>query len=360
MIVIEYKSGRREEIPVIDYHAHIWKADESNWLRPELAKGWISCFYDYQTALTPDEYRMDFETFEYYGHEKFIEDVMINGYVDVAITQPQYLLYFYKKPFGNTEEFGKLAVENPYRFVIGTRFDPRDGEEGKRQLEEDVRKYRVKPWQMRHVKLYTAEWKEVDGKLSRGWRLDSKEAYEFLEFSKSLGINIFVAHKGPTVWPLDKDSFDVKDVDAVASSFPELKFVVTHVGLPRLDDFCWIATQEKNVYGGLAVASAFIRKRPKYFASIIGELLFWLGEDRVLWGSDYAIWNPKWLIEDFMKFELPEEIKREYGVELTINTKKKLLYQNASKLWGIPIEEVMRREDEITRRRNLLHVKMEG
>jgi len=55
-------------------------------------------------------------------------------------------------------------------------------------------------------------------------------------------------------------------VDEVATAFPELRFIVDHVGLPRLDDFCWIANQEANVYGGLAVAMPFIHKRPRYFA----------------------------------------------------------------------------------------------
>jgi predicted TIM-barrel fold metal-dependent hydrolase len=45
----------------------------------------------------------------------------------------------------------------------------------------------------------------------------------------------------------------VADVDDVASAFPGLRFIVEHVGLPRLEDFCWIATREPNVYGGLAV-----------------------------------------------------------------------------------------------------------
>ncbi len=69
-------------------------------------------------------------------------------------------------------------------------------------------------------------------------------------------------HKGPTICPLDRDAFDVADVDEVATDFPNLNFIVEHVGLPRLEDFCWIATQESNVYGGLAVAMPFIHTRP--------------------------------------------------------------------------------------------------
>ena len=46
------------------------------------------------------------------------------------------------------------------------------------------------------------------------------------------------------------------DVDTAATSFPDMKFVVTHIGLPRLDDFCWVATQDKNIYAGMAVNAA--------------------------------------------------------------------------------------------------------
>ena len=127
------------------------------------------------------------------------------------------------------------------------------------------------------------------------------------------------------------------DVDDVATSFQDLNFIVEHVGLPRLDDFCWIATQEKNVYGGLAVAMPFIHTRPGYFAHIISELLYWLGPDKLLFGSDYAIWHPRWLIDKFMTFELPEEVQKETGAALTIDVKKKILGENAARLYGIDI-----------------------
>ncbi len=61
------------------------------------------------------------------------------------------------------------------------------------------------------------------------------------------------------------------------------------MGLPRIDDFCYMATQEPNVYAGLAVAiGALMHARPKFFARVMGELLFWVGEDKMLFGSDYA------------------------------------------------------------------------
>jgi predicted TIM-barrel fold metal-dependent hydrolase len=104
------------------------------------------------------------------------------------------------------------------------------------------------------------------------------------------------------------------------------------VGLPRLEDFCWIAVQEPNVYGGLSVAMPFIHPRPRYFAQIIGELLFWLGEDRLLFSSDYALWQPKWIVEKFVDFQIPEDMQSEYG-QLTTDVKKKILGLNAAALY---------------------------
>jgi predicted TIM-barrel fold metal-dependent hydrolase len=70
----------------------------------------------------------------------------------------------------------------------------------------------------------------------------------------------------------------------------------------------------------------------------MANLLFWLGPDKLCFGSDYAIWSPKWLIERFMEFELPEDIKQEYGVDLTLDIKSKILGENAARLYGIDID----------------------
>jgi predicted TIM-barrel fold metal-dependent hydrolase len=133
------------------------------------------------------------------------------------------------------------------------------------------------------------------------------------------------------------DAFDVRDVDYAATDFPGLNFIVEHVGLPRLDDFCWIAAQEPNVYAGLSVAAAFVHSRPRYFGEILGNLLFWLGPDRICFGSDYAIWTPKWIIEKFMAYEFPDDLRQEYHAELTPELKRKILGENAARLYGIDI-----------------------
>jgi predicted TIM-barrel fold metal-dependent hydrolase len=315
-----------EQYFIVDSHIAFWDARPEN--RNRLGEGFIKCFYDYHRNLGPAEYLWPFEEkFVKYTEEDLMHDLFEVGYVDHAIFQPVYLGDFYKNGFNTPEMDAPLAEKHPGLFTLNGTFDPRLGKKDLAHLESLHEQYGIKG-----VKLYTAEWKGD----SRGWKLDSPEASRCLEKCQELGIKNIHVHKGPTVWPLDRDAFDVADVDGAATNFPELNFIVEHVGLPRLEDFCWIATQEPNVYGGLAVAIPFIHTRPRYFAQIIGELLYWLNEDRILFGSDYAIWQPKWLVEQFVDFQIPEDMQSELGV-LTTDIKKKILGLNAAALYDLEV-----------------------
>ena len=59
--------------------------------------------------------------------------------------------------------------------------------------------------------------------------------------------------------------------------------------------------------------------------------------DKLLFASDYAIWHPRWIVDKFMTFEFPEDIRKEFGVALTLDVKKKILGENAARLYGIDI-----------------------
>lgn len=316
-----------QDIFVIDGHTHLWDASPANW-RNKYGEGWIKCFYAFHNGLSPAEATWPFEKFCQYGEETLVDDLFFQGYVDIGILNSTYLYEFYLNGFNSHIQNNAIKAKYPDRFILCGSFDPRAEEAGL-----DAFRHMVEEYPIQGLKLYTAEWR--DG--SRGWRLNDPWAYKYLALCQELGIKNLHVHKGPTVYPLSGDAFDVHDVDYAATDFPELNFIVEHVGLPRLEDFCWIATQESNVYAGLSVAMAFSRLRPQYFAEIMANLLFWLGPDKLCFGSDYAIWSPKWLIEKFMAFELPDDIKKEYGVDLTLEIKRKILGENAARLYGIDI-----------------------
>ena len=324
-----YKTKSGEEIFVIDGHTHLWDGSPQNQKNIH-GKQFIECFYAYHKNLSPPSEVWPQAKFEKYSAEEMYDDLFVKGYDDMAMVQSTYLTDFYKTGFNTVERNYALKTKYPDRFIVNGAFDPRDGQEGLETLHRDAEKYKLQG-----VKLYTAEWKGE----SKGYKLTDKASYQFLEAAQKLGIKNIHVHKGPTIIPLNKDAFDVGDIDDVATSFQGLNFIVEHCGLPRLDDFCWIATQETNVYGGLAVVLPFIHTRPGYFAHVISELLFWIGEDKILFGSDYGIWTPKWLIDKFMAFELPADVTKETGVTLSDTAKKKILGLNAARLYGIDIEK---------------------
>ena len=328
-----------EKYYIFDSHLHFWDASPENWVKGQekYAKGWIECFHAYQ-GLGPPETHWSIEHFQKYSVDDFEKDVFVNGHVDKAVFQSTYLKEWYTKGFNDIEQNAALLDRFPGKLIVNGRWDPRDGDVGLRQLEADHAKYGIQG-----VKLYTAEWNAG----SRGWKLTDPEAVPFLDMCADLGIKNIHVHKGPTIWPLDKDAFDVSDIDHVATDYNgRLNFIVEHVGLPRIEDFCFMATQEPNVYAGLSVViGGLMHARPKFFAKVMGELLFWVGEDKMTFGSDYGIWEPKWQVEGFVDWEMPDDSELADYPRLGVEGKKKILGLNAAKLYGVEVPEELRLPD---------------
>ncbi|MGH9042829.1 MAG: amidohydrolase family protein [Acidimicrobiia bacterium] len=321
-----------EKYFIVDGHIHWWDASPENW-KNKYGEGWIRCFYGYHSALSPEEYVWPFEKYCSYSEEDLMKDLFEDGYVDVGVFLPTYLYDFYHEGFNPTARDAILKEKYPDKFVLNTAWDPRDGEAGLEVLEEKATR-----WNIKGCKLYTAEWRGN----SKGWDIRDPWSMRYLEKCQELGINVVHVHKGPTIWPLNKDSFEVDDIDEAATAFPDLTFIIEHCNLPRLEDFCWIAVQETNVWGGLAVVLPFIHTRPRQFAKWLGELLFWVGPDKLTFASDYALWHPKWLIEQFVDFQMPEDMVSEYG-ELTPEIKRKILGLNLAGLYDLQVPaEVMK------------------
>ncbi len=67
----------------------------------------------------------------------------------------------------------------------------------------------------------------------------------------------------------------------------------------------------------------------------LGELIYWLGEDRITFSSDYSIWSPKWLVESFVDFQIPEDAEFGDYAQLTPDIKRQILGLNAAKLYDL-------------------------
>ena len=212
---------------IVDSHVALWDAREANQ-RNIHGKQFIDCFYDYHRNLSPESEVWTYEEYLYQGGERLMKDLFTDGYVDHAIFQPAHLGEFYTHGFGQTDEASALAAAHPDQLTYNHFFDPRDGEQGLEQLHADAERFGLKG-----VKLYTAAWYGE----SRGWRARRPLGAAPLRGLPRAGDQEHPCPQVPTIRPLDRDAFDVADVDHVASEFTDLNFIVEDVGLPRLEDF---------------------------------------------------------------------------------------------------------------------------
>lgn len=105
-------------------------------------------------------------------------------------------------------------------------------------------------------------------------------------------------------------------VDRVAAEFPDVNFVLAHFGWPWHEEAIAIALQKANVYVDLSGWS------PKYVPELVWKYAQGPLQSRVLFGSDYPFMAPKRWVSDFSTISLSDE------------TKRKVLYENASALFG--------------------------
>jgi len=127
----------------------------------------------------------------------------------------------------------------------------------------------------------------------------------------------------------------------VLNALNDVKSGVLREGVP---DILWttemavLAAPFPNVYAeiGTTFASTVITF-PTVCAHILGQLLKFMGEDRIVFGSD-AVWygSPQWQIEALWRFQIPEEMCKKYGYpRLTPQAKRKILGLNSARLYGL-------------------------
>jgi predicted TIM-barrel fold metal-dependent hydrolase len=104
-------------------------------------------------------------------------------------------------------------------------------------------------------------------------------------------------------------------IDRVAAEFPNVNFVLAHFGWPWYEEAVAIALQKANVYIDLSGWS------PKYIPEVIWKYAQGPLESRILFGSDFPFITPKRWVSDFAAVSLRDE------------TKRKIMYENASSLF---------------------------
>jgi uncharacterized protein len=127
-------------------------------------------------------------------------------------------------------------------------------------------------------------------------------------------------------------------MDGAAANFPDINFTIFHVGLPFIDETCWQLIRYPNLFASLAATIKFCVRAPRMFAEILGKLLFWCGEDKIVYGSEAPLFHPQWALQAFWDFEIPHDLCDCYGYpRLTEQAKRKILGENLLRLHGLDV-----------------------
>jgi hypothetical protein len=92
-----------------------------------------------------------------------------------------------------------------------------------------------------------------------------------------------------------------------------------------------------NVYAELGGTWWFVMRDPTAAAHVLGKLLTYVGEDRVVWGTD-SIWfgTPQDQIQAMRTFQISEELQERHGYPaLTDEIKAKIFGISSARLYGI-------------------------
>jgi uncharacterized protein len=317
---------------VFDTAAHVMNLDRQNALGPA-GELFLKHIYDFHSSLTPEgEPVLPQEAFlRQWTPQQIHEMVFEHSATDMLVTQPLPLPGLFADGMSPWEQCAELASLDPERVVFWGSVDPLEGSKALDLMERQVWEFGAKAF-----KLYNHRY---DG-TPLTWRMDDERiAFPIFEKCQELGVDLIGVHKGIPLAMQSMERTRAWDMDAAAENFANLNFVIFHVGLPFIDEVCWQLTHYPNLYVSLAATVSLIARAPRQFAEILGKLLFWCGEDKIVYGSDAPIWHPQWALKAFCDFEMPQDLVETYGYpQLDETAQRKILGENLLRLHGFDVE----------------------
>lgn len=147
-----------------------------------------------------------------------------------------------------------------------------------------------------------------------GYRPDDYRTFKTYETAVSLDMPVMFHHAGmPEPHDLLKHS-DPAQIDAVASCFPKLRFVLAHLGYPRVDETLYVLRKHKNVWADVSWPYGDIN-HPSYRYMLWRDLLTALNLgviDKLVFGTDYPGVRQKFykeLLASVNKYAPHEDLK---------------------------------------------------
>jgi len=230
------------------------------------------------------------------------------------------------------ELFAKTRDLAPDRVILFGLVNPLEGEKALQMID-----YQFYDLGAKAFKFYPMD---PFGSNSGWWCDDSKIAYPVWEKILSLGMKYVSIHKLPLPMIANKWQ-DPSDIDDAAGSFPDLNFIVYHMGYPEIEKVANMCANRPNVFadfGGPMIPSIVFK--PEWFSDQLCKFLSVAPISKLCWGSDVMI-SPggQEYIEAFWNWQVPERYQDGYGIEpVTKEQKKMVLGGSFAKLAGIDVE----------------------
>ncbi len=251
---------------------------------------------------------------------------------DMAVAQTVPLMGWFKEGFSPARANHALAEAYPDRVVFCGGVDPLY--HGTRGAVDEMTRQKEE-WNALSFKFYQSQLR------GDHWRVDDRHvAYPLWEKCLELGVNSVQFHKGLPFGRQILDHQRPNDIEQAAIDFPELTFIIHHLGIPFVDDTINIASRHPNVWIAISAWINLYPIQPRAMLDMLGKCLMLVGEDRLLYGSEAFVWpSLQPYIEAFAALEMPEDLQEGYGYpQITREAKRKIFGENQARLFGIDIE----------------------
>jgi hypothetical protein len=217
----------------------------------------------------------------------------------------------------DNEKIKKLVLENPDIFIGACTVNPlKYKPENLVKIEEDIKKGIFKA-----IKLFPGY---------EAFFPNQKECNPIYELAEKAKIPILI-HTGDTNDPKSRLKYSQPlNVDDVAVSFPNINFVLCHLGNPWIMDAVEVLYKNKNAYADLSGFVAgkgdlIFKKYYKGRANAMMEGIFYefSNVDKLMFGTDYPLTNYDFYIKFIRRLKLG---KKEFN---------KIFFENAAKLFNV-------------------------
>jgi uncharacterized protein len=251
---------------------------------------------------------------------------------DMAMVQTVPLLEYWYEGLSPADHQASIAQALPDKVVFCGGVDP---------LHQGVRGA-IREMERQHDELGAVSFKLYQAQSrTLAWRADDRAiAYPLYEKALELGVQFVQFHKGLPLGDQNLEDLRSLDIQGAALDFPEMTFGLHHLGDPFIDETIAVAARRSNVVLVLPIWFNQYMVQPRRMIKLLGQALFDVGPDRLLYGSEAFLWpRVQTFIDTFADLEMPDDLQEGYGYPaLDDSIKAKIFGGNLARILGVDIE----------------------